>query len=98
MPIDRQSPTPEEAALRRELYRCIAATLSNLSPIERAVIVLRDIENRSYQEIAEGLTMGLSAIKMRIHRARLAFGEIFVRTCPGAWRATETRDSSATPR
>ncbi len=81
--IDTAVPTPEEAALRRELQRCIAAVLAQLNAVERAVIILRDIEDRSYQEIADSLSLGLSAAKMRIHRARAAFQQLFDHICTG---------------
>jgi RNA polymerase sigma-70 factor, ECF subfamily len=80
--IDSVNATPEEQALRRELQRCIEAVLGQLNAVERAVVVLRDLENRSYQEIADSLRIGLSAAKMRIHRARLAFQELFDQVCP----------------
>lgn len=80
---DDRTLTPEASALQRELRRCIEATLRELDDDGRAALVLRDVEGRSYQEIAEGLKVGLSAIKMRIHRARLAFQRVFDRLCPG---------------
>jgi RNA polymerase sigma-70 factor (ECF subfamily) len=75
--------TPEEAALQRELRQCLEATLAELDPAGRAVLVLRDVEGRSYQEIADSLILGLSAVKMRIHRARLTFRHVLSRLCPG---------------
>lgn len=83
---DQRTPTPEEAALQHELRRCIERTLARLGVGERAAIVLRDVEDRSYQEIAEILALGLSAVKMRIHRARLAFGQLLATICPDSWR------------
>lgn len=46
--------------------------LSHLRPREREVLLLRDVEDYSYQEIAQQLGISLSATKMRIQRARLA--------------------------
>jgi RNA polymerase sigma-70 factor (ECF subfamily) len=80
--------TPEEVALRRELQRCIKTVLAQLSAVERAALLLRDLEDRSYQEIADTLKVGLSAAKMRIHRARLAFHQVFERICADLWPAT----------
>jgi len=80
---DLQTPTPEEAALRRELQRCLETALVQLDATTRAILVLRDVEGRAYQEIAESLALGLSAVKMRIHRARLAFQQMLERVCPG---------------
>ena len=85
---DEQQLTPEEATLQRELRRCLEATLQALDADGRAVLVLRDVEGRSYQEIAESLATGLSAIKMRIHRARIAFQRVFDKLCPGLRGAT----------
>ena len=80
---DPRAPTPEEAVLHRELRVCLEQTLAQLDETGRAAIVLRDIEDRPYQEIAEILAIGLSAVKMRIHRARLAFQQTFEKVCPG---------------
>jgi RNA polymerase sigma-70 factor (ECF subfamily) len=74
---------PEEAALRRETWVCLEKTLAELDASGRAALMLRDIEDRPYQEIAEILSIGLSAVKMRIHRARLAFQQVLEKVCPG---------------
>jgi RNA polymerase sigma-70 factor (ECF subfamily) len=79
---DTQMVTPEEAAMRMELRRCIERALSNLEPGARTALVLRDLDDYSYQEIAEMLSLGLSAVKMRIHRARLAFQQAINKICP----------------
>jgi RNA polymerase sigma-70 factor, ECF subfamily len=78
--------TPEQVALARELRECIESALLDLSAEERAVLVLRDLEDCSYQEIADMLRLGLSAVKMRVRRARLAFQRLFLELCPGLWR------------
>ncbi len=84
---DTRTPTPEEAALRHEVRRCLEKTLAEMEPGARAAILLRDIEDRSYQEVAEILAIGLSAAKMRIHRARTAFQTLLERVCPGIARS-----------
>jgi RNA polymerase sigma-70 factor (ECF subfamily) len=81
---DLRTPTPEEAVLRSELHHCLETALVQLDPTTRTILVLRDVEGRAYQEIAENLTLGLSAVKMRIHRARLMFQQMLERVCPGA--------------
>jgi RNA polymerase sigma-70 factor, ECF subfamily len=83
--------TPEETALRRELRDCLEDVLQLLDPVERSALVLRDVEDRPYQEIAETLAVGLGATKMRIHRARLAFQRLFERLCVELWRPVGTR-------
>lgn len=80
--VDTSTPTPEEAALRRELRACIERALGRLELTARTALVLRDIDDYSYQEIAEILAIGLSAVKMRIHRARTSFQQALEKVCP----------------
>jgi len=88
---DPNVPMPEEVALQRELRDCLEDVLQRLDPDERSVLVLRDVEDRPYQEIAEAFAIGLGATKMRIHRARLAFQQLFERLCAELWRPVATR-------
>jgi RNA polymerase sigma-70 factor, ECF subfamily len=92
---DERTPTPEEAVLRRELHRCLETTLAQLEARDRVTLVLREIEGRSYQEIAESLAVGLSATKMRIHRARLAFQRLLDHVCPDVWREDRALEAGA---
>ena len=83
---DLSTATPEATALRRELHECIEETLQRMSVRDRAILILRDIEGRPYNEIADAVSAGLGAIKMRIHRARLAFQRLFEQLCPDLWK------------
>ncbi|MCS6879922.1 MAG: RNA polymerase sigma factor [Oscillochloridaceae bacterium] len=78
---DHEAPVPErflavasaeEAAVRAEEWRDLRATLLRLEPGAREALVLREIYGYSYAEIAGMLDLGLSAVKMRVHRARHA--------------------------
>ncbi len=82
---ETRRPTPEEAALRSEMRGCIERTLSGLDDSDRVMIVLRDIEGLAYQDIAAALKLGLSAAKMRIHRARHSFQQLIQHVCPDVW-------------
>lgn len=62
----------EEAAVRAEEWHDLQVTLARLDPGARHALVLRDIYGYSYAEIATILDLGLSAVKMRVHRARNA--------------------------
>lgn len=64
--------TPEEAAERRELRDRIREALMELSAEHRAVLVLREMQGYTYDEIAEILDCSLGTVKSRISRARLA--------------------------
>jgi RNA polymerase sigma-70 factor (ECF subfamily) len=84
--IDNATMTPEQAAEQSELRRCLEAALGGLDSSSRMTIVLRDVEDRPYQELANNFKIGLSAIKMRIQRARQAFRQVLQEVCPDAWQ------------
>ncbi len=58
---------------QRELQGIVDRTLASLSPEQRLLITLRDLEGLSYEEIAEITDISLPNVKSRLHRARLAF-------------------------
>lgn len=66
---------PEEQVTAHELQGQVAAALASLSPNLRAVFILRDVEDLSTEETAQTLGIGASAVKVRLHRARLALRE-----------------------
>ena len=80
---DTRAPGPAAAAEGGELRRCLERALAGLEPDGRKVIILRDVEDMPYEEIAAALKIGLSAVKMRIHRARLAVQKLLEQVCPG---------------
>lgn len=59
-----------DARRRSEARRLLAAGLAKLSPDDRAVITLVELEERSMEEAARELGCGLSAAKVRAFRAR----------------------------
>lgn len=68
---DRQR-SPYEEAADREQRRMIEAALEKINPIFREAVVLRDITDLSYDEIAEVLGVSLGTVKSRILRGREA--------------------------
>lgn len=62
--------------LRDERAR-ITAALDELSDAVRVPLVLRDVDGLPYEEIAQTLGIGLSAVKMRIKRGREQFRQLF---------------------
>ena len=66
------APSPVTLAQQAERQRLVMATLHTLDQGDREVIVLRDIQNYSYEEMARMLGCQLGTIKSRLSRARLA--------------------------
>jgi len=67
---DDSEDSPEQVRERSELSREIQRAIDQLDEDYKAVIVLRDIQGFSYQEIAEILDLKEGTVKSRIHRAR----------------------------
>jgi RNA polymerase sigma-70 factor (ECF subfamily) len=86
---------PEDSAIRRELRECINTVLARLDRDYARALFLRDFEGMSYDEIATHLRLGLSAVKMRIHRARLTFQELFSQICLGQLQRTASSNGNS---
>lgn len=67
--------SPFDAAFDREQHVMIEAALEKINPIFREAVVLRDITDLSYEEIAEILGVSLGTVKSRILRGREALRE-----------------------
>lgn len=71
-PPDREMENREEAvALER--------ALAGVAPEDRAALVLRELEDKSYEEIAGILGVPVGTVKSRLHRARAALAESWER-------------------
>ncbi|HEV8593426.1 MAG TPA: sigma-70 family RNA polymerase sigma factor [Pyrinomonadaceae bacterium] len=68
-PTDER-PLPDKNIVDDEQERVIAKAIATLPPKYRVPIILRDIEGRTYEEIANILELGLGTTKSRISRAR----------------------------
>lgn len=66
------APTPEEAAERNETRRLVREGLLALPDNHREILLLRELEQLSYAEIAEVMELDPGTVKSRISRARLA--------------------------
>jgi RNA polymerase sigma-70 factor, ECF subfamily len=62
--------TPEELAGNRQLADALAAAIAALPEYHRAVIILREVDGLSYDEIAESLGCSVGTVMSRLHYAR----------------------------
>jgi len=70
------NPNPEAVITQQEQEAQIQQLLAVLSPTDRAAITLRYWYDYSYEEIAETLSITVSAVKSRLHRARCGLAEM----------------------
>ncbi|MCE5278555.1 MAG: sigma-70 family RNA polymerase sigma factor [Planctomycetaceae bacterium] len=61
---------PHDGAAGDEIHRIVAAAVDELEDEYRVVVVLRDVEDLDYAQIAEVLELPVGTIKSRLHRAR----------------------------
>jgi RNA polymerase sigma-70 factor (ECF subfamily) len=66
---------PDDLFAGRHLRELVDATVATLAPHHREVFVLRELEGRSYEEIAGIVGVNLGTVKSRLNRARHAFAE-----------------------
>ena len=84
--------SPEDALAGKQIEHALAQALSELEPMYREVLVLRDIEGLTAPEVAEVLGVTVQAVKSRLHRARLS-----VRTHLAPLLGIPTEPAAATP-
>ncbi len=70
-PVVDWSDTLDEKYAQEEIHALIGKALGQLKPIDKSVIVLSDLEDLSDREIAAAVGLTVSAVKTRLHRARL---------------------------
>jgi RNA polymerase sigma-70 factor (ECF subfamily) len=62
---------PESLVIRAQQHEHLKSALESLSPQDREILVLRDLEGVSGDDVASLLAMSRPAMKSRLHRARL---------------------------
>lgn len=69
---------PYELALNQQRHELIENALRELNPAFRAAVVLRDLEELSYEEIADVMQISLGTVKSRILRGRESLRRVLV--------------------
>ena|SRR5579883_42706 len=67
---------PDDLYRKRHLRELVEASVARLPEHHRQVFVLRELEGKSYEEIAEITACNLGTVKSRLNRARNSFAEI----------------------
>jgi RNA polymerase sigma-70 factor (ECF subfamily) len=79
-PISETEGAPEAAARLSEEKRLVREAIHKLPPAQRQVIILRELEELKYREIAEVLGLSLNEVKVLIHRGRKSLLKILQRS------------------
>lgn len=67
---------PDDLYRKRHLREVVEEAVDKLPPHHRNVFVLRELEGKSYEEIAEITSCNLGTVKSRLNRARNAFASL----------------------
>jgi RNA polymerase sigma-70 factor (ECF subfamily) len=82
-PIDRltsRAPSPHEAAAHKELKKMVQGALAQVSVELREAVILRDLQDLDYKEIAQVLGIPEGTVKSRISRGRAELARLLERT------------------
>lgn len=74
LPAD-PAPTPHQAIEQKELHQAVADGLAQLSEEHRQVLVMREINGLSYEQIGSILDLSPGTVKSRIARARISLAK-----------------------
>jgi len=73
------SDTPEQTLMSGEARKILESAIDTLPDHYRAVLILRDVEELSNEEVAAIVDDSLGSVKSRLHRARMALREQLTR-------------------
>jgi len=67
---------PDDMYRKRHLRELVEESVERLPEHHKQVFILRELEGKSYEEIAEITSCNLGTVKSRLNRARNSFAEI----------------------
>jgi RNA polymerase sigma-70 factor (ECF subfamily) len=73
--MDEQEPDPLNNLLVQELAARVNIAIAALPPLQREVIVLREFQELSYEEIANVTGTDVNVVRARLHRARQSLAQ-----------------------
>ena len=90
-------PAPDEAAASAEIGEALQEGLGEMDPAQREVLILRDVEGLTAQEVAGVIGISVDAVKSRLHRARASLRNLVAPRLGIPLEAAATRQSTACP-
>jgi RNA polymerase sigma-70 factor (ECF subfamily) len=76
LPISDGGPTPDEEIIHQEFRTHLYSALDELPEVYRTAIVMCDLEEMSYSEIADVQKTTIGTVRSRIHRGRRLLRDI----------------------
>jgi len=73
--IEDEGPTPDVIAETKERGQLLRRAVQSLPEYQRTMVVLYHMQQKSYEEIAEIMSLPIGTVKSRLNRARLALKE-----------------------
>ena len=78
--LEDRGSTPEQRVRSQETQKVVQAALQKLSPELREAVILRDLQDLDYKEIAKVLNVPEGTVKSRINRGRTELARLLQRT------------------
>jgi RNA polymerase sigma-70 factor, ECF subfamily len=78
--IEDQGPSADDRIQRRETQEMVQKAIQKLSPELREAVILRDLQDMDYKEIAVALKVPEGTVKSRINRGRMELARLLQRT------------------
>ncbi len=75
--FEADRPDPEHLAYRSELREAIRDAIERMDEHHRVPFVMREVEDRTYEEISDAIGVPVGTVKSRLFRARNAFQQLF---------------------
>ncbi|HYL91708.1 MAG TPA: sigma-70 family RNA polymerase sigma factor [Alphaproteobacteria bacterium] len=77
--LEDRGPSPADRLASQETQKMVQAALARLSPDLREAVILRDLQDMDYKEIAGVLRVPEGTVKSRINRGRMELGRLLSR-------------------
>jgi RNA polymerase sigma-70 factor, ECF subfamily len=71
-PVNEREPDPADTVEQREIQKLVQKALNGLEASDAMIIVLKDLQDVPYEEVARVLDVPVGTVKSRLHRARKA--------------------------